>query len=73
MVICSRQQALERFKSKHSVARSSANTAVWPAGRCFNSRARGRASRLTEIWVSEATEAAEEALATTDACGEGAQ
>ena len=37
------------------------------------SRARERASRLTEIAVSEAPEAAEEALATTDACGEGAQ
>ena len=35
-------------------------------------RARGRASRLTEIAVSEASEAAEEALATTDACVEGA-
>ena len=35
------------------------------------SRARERASRLTEIAVSEASEAAEEALATTDACVEG--
>eukprot|EP01043_Picozoa_sp_COSAG02_P057694 COSAG02_NODE_7049_length_3210_cov_2.725169_3_plen_63_part_00 len=37
------------------------------------SRARERASRLTEIAVSGLPEAAEEALATTDACGEGAQ
>ena len=34
---------------------------------------RGHASRLTEIAVSEASEAVEEALATTDACGEGDQ
>ena len=36
-------------------------------------RARERASRPTEIAVSKASEAAEEALATMDACGEGAQ
>ena len=34
-------------------------------------RAREHASRLTEIAVSKAPEAAEEALATTDACVEG--
>ena len=67
-MLCCRQQALERCKSKYSVVCSSLNTAVWPAG-----RARERASRLTEIAVSEAPEAAEEALATTDACVEGAQ
>ena len=71
-MFCSRQQALERCKSKYSVVCSSLNTAVWPAGRRFG-RARERASRLTEIAVSKASEAAEEALATTDACGEGAQ
>ena len=71
MVLCSRQQALERCKSKYSVVCSSLNTAVWPAGRRF--RARERASRLTEITVSGLPEAAEEALATTDACVEGAQ
>ena len=36
-------------------------------------RARERASRPTEIAVCEAPAAAEEALATTDACVEGAQ
>ena len=36
-------------------------------------RVRERASRLTEIAVSGLPEAAEEALATTDACVEGAQ
>ena len=73
-MLCSRQQALERCKSKYSVACSSLNTPVWPAGRRFVlSRARERASRLTEIAVSGLPEAAEEALATTDACGEGAQ
>ena len=123
VVLCSRQQALERCKSKYSVVCSSLNTPVWPAGRRFviiarnlagwrrgprwpwrkhaprsgmmslssvtprpaetgsratrcgwtcSSRARGRASRLTEIAVCTAPEAAEEALATTDACGEGA-
>ena len=43
------------------------------AGRPALRRARERASRLTKIAVSEAPEAAEEALATTDACVEGAQ
>ena len=37
------------------------------------SRARERASRLTEIAISGLPEAAEETLATTDACVEGAQ
>ena len=68
VVLCSRNQALERCKSKYSVVCSSLNTAVWSAGRRF-----ARASRLTEIAVSKASEAAEEALATMDACGEGAQ
>ena len=35
VVLCSRQQALERCKSKYSVVCSSLNTAVWPAGRRF--------------------------------------
>ena len=35
VVLCSRQQALERCKSKYSVVCSSSNTAVWPAGRRF--------------------------------------
>ena len=38
MVICSRQQALERCKSKYSVVCSSLNTPVWPAGRRFVGR-----------------------------------
>ena len=35
MVLCSRQNALERCKSKYSVVCSSLNTPVWPAGRRF--------------------------------------
>ena len=35
VVLCSRQQALERCKSKYSVVCISLNTAVWPAGRRF--------------------------------------
>jgi hypothetical protein len=34
-MLCSRQQALERCKSKYSVVCSSLNTPVWPAGRRF--------------------------------------
>ena len=35
MVLCSRNQALERCKLKYSVVCSSLNTPVWPAGRRF--------------------------------------
>ena len=60
--------------SEYQVAQSSTVGAVeFPQMTIPNGRARGRASRLTEIAVSGLPEAAEEALATTDACGEGAQ
>ena len=42
-MLCSRQQALERCKSKYSVACSSLNTPVWPAGRRFVTLARNLA------------------------------
>ena len=57
--------------------RISSNCAALQASTSYRrevlSRARERASRLTEIAVSGLPEAAEEALATTDACVEGAQ
>ena len=43
VVLCSRQQALERCKSKYSVVCSSLNTPVWPAGRRFVTLARNLA------------------------------